>query len=221
MTALCQLASDWLGTIPTGGLMCERKWDGWRCLRFRGIDGKARLWSRNGMPLEGASAIARRLDAIEEAAGCRLFLDGEVVVDSTLAATKAYFEGGWRRGEERGVLHLFDVMPEAEWRAGGTDMPLHERKTWLEHLVKASEPEDDGWSWAAGSKGATTPTVVRVVPDEWAFTESDVLDIVNRVWAIGGEGLMLKAAEAPYRRNRNPSWWKVKQDNAYKWRHAA
>lgn len=46
--------------------------------------------------------------------------------------------------------------------------------------------------------------------DELAFTESGVHDIVQRVWAEEGEGLMLRDPEAPYRRNRARAWQKVK-----------
>jgi ATP-dependent DNA ligase len=58
---------------------------------------------------------------------------------------------------------------------------------------------------------------VQVVKDEWAFTESDVHDMVQRVWAEGGEGVMLKDPEVPYRRNRARAWQKVKLENAGKW----
>jgi hypothetical protein len=39
MTGLVQLLSDWRGTVPAGGLLCEEKRDGWRAARFPGIDG--------------------------------------------------------------------------------------------------------------------------------------------------------------------------------------
>ncbi len=214
--SLCQLATDYRGTIPTGGAMCETKVDGWRALWFRGIDGKARLWSRQGQPLEGASHITRRLEAIEEAAGCRLFLDGEVQVSGTLAATKAWFEAGWRKGGNAGVLHLFDGMTEAEWRSGGTDRPLHERKAWLADLFKASEPDDDEWTWAAGSKGAPTPIAVALAADEWVLDVDHLRSEAERVWISGGEGLMLKDPCAPYVRKRVKAWLKVKHRGQFK-----
>ncbi|CDO34024.1 ATP-dependent DNA ligase [Novosphingobium sp. KN65.2] len=217
MTALCHLLGDWRGTLPTDGAMIERKWDGWRCLRFHGIDEKPHLFTRQGQPIHGCDHIARRLAAIEEVAGEKLFIDGELVVDGTLAATKAWAEGGWRRGGERGVFHAFDAMPYREWQAGGSDTPLIERKAWLKELLEASEPEDDGWTWAPGSRGALTPTAVQLVTDEWAFTESDVVDMVRRVWAEDGEGVVIKRAESPYRRSRTDAWLKVKAENMHKW----
>jgi ATP-dependent DNA ligase len=218
MTSLCQLASDWSGTIPAEGIAVERKHDGWRCLRFRGLDGKPRLWSRNGQPLEGADHIAHQLSLFEQVAGVPLFLDGEIIVDGTLDATKRWFESGWRKGGEKGTLYLFDVLTEAEWRAGGSAKPWHERKAWLQ-LLAAQVRDDDAlsWDWWPGSYGRDDADAVQIVKDEWAFTESDVHDMVQRVWAEGGEGVMLKDSEAPYRRSRGAAWQKVKLENAGKW----
>lgn len=56
---------------------------------------------------------------------------------------------------------------------------------------------------------------------ECAFTEADVMDMVQRVWAEGGEGLMLKAPEPAYRRKRRREWHKIKVENWGKWSLAA
>ncbi|GAB7551592.1 hypothetical protein NRB_10900 [Novosphingobium sp. 11B] len=82
--------------------MVERKWDGWRALRFRGLDGKPRLWSRNGQPLNGADHIVHQLGLTERVAGVPLFLHGEIVVGGTLDATKRWFESGRRKAQGRG-----------------------------------------------------------------------------------------------------------------------
>ena len=58
---LCHLAQDFRGTLPDGGLMCERKHDGWRGLYFAGIDRVKRLWTRNGMPIKGVAHILHRI----------------------------------------------------------------------------------------------------------------------------------------------------------------
>jgi ATP-dependent DNA ligase len=211
MTSLCQLATDWRGEIPEGGLMAEQKIDGWRALRFPGVDGKVRLWTRNGMTIEGAAHILHRLELMEQAAGEPMVFDGEYQVEESLAATKAWCERGWRIGGEAGKFHVFDCLTVDEWRAGGSDAPLYQRKAWLRELFAASEEVDDGWTWREGSRGAPTPIAVHVLADGWSFDASDVLNEARRIWAAGGEGVMLKDAEAPYRRNRNVAWLKVKQ----------
>jgi ATP-dependent DNA ligase len=198
--------------------MVERKWDGWRALRFRGLDGKPRLWSRNGQPLNGADQVVHQLGLMQRVAGVPLFLHGEIVVDATLYATKRWFESGRRRGGDKGRLHLFDVLTEEEWRAGDCNRPLHERKAWLQELAAAVRDDPAlSWDWRPGSRSGDDPTAVQVVEDEWAFTESDVHDMVQRVWAVGGEGLMLNDPERPCRRKRGPAWVKVKLDNWSKW----
>lgn len=218
-TSLCQLARNWTGEVPTGGLSWEQKHDGFRCLRFHGIDGKARLFTRNGMPIEGCAHIAYWLGLIEEAAGERLFIDGELVVDGSLAATKQWVESGWRKGGEAGVFYAFDVVPYREWVKGGWDAPQHERKAMLKRWIAEV---GDPWDWRPGSRGRDDGATPIILAEEgWAFDARDALDEARRMWSRGLEGIMLKDPLAPYRRNRNAAWQKVKQANAHYWKEAA
>jgi ATP-dependent DNA ligase len=215
---LCQLATDWTGALPRDGAMVERKHDGWRALRFPGIDGVTRLWSRNGMPIEGTGHILHRLALMERAAGEAMFFDGEFVVGESLLATKIWCERGWRTGGEAGTFHAFDCLTLAEWRAGGSDTPLIDRKARLVSLARQVEQDPAlSWDWRPGSRGRDDAGAVQIVADEWAFDASDVIDAARRVWAIDGEGVMVKDASSPYRRNRNGSWAKVKTCNAHRW----
>ena len=220
-TQLCQLLGDWRGAVPAEGTWLERKFDGWRALRFAGIDGQVRLWTRNGLPIEGAAHVMWRLEEMEREAGEPWMFDGEFVVDGSLAATKAWAEKGWKAGGEAGVFHLFDGMPLREWKAGGGDTPLYMRKARLRALFDASA--GDGWTWRPGSRGRDEfgPAAVQLVEEHWASDAADVLDHAQRVWAADGEGVVVKDAEAPYRRSRNNTWQKVKRDNAHYWRKAA
>lgn len=220
---LCQLAGDWRGKLPAGGAMAERKWDGIRAMRFRGIDGINRLFSRNGHTIEGTGHIAYFLDHVERVAGEPWFFDAEFVVDGTLAATKAWFERGWKAGGEAGQLYLFDGFPYRDWRAGGCDMPLYARKARLKALVDQVQGDEAlSWEYRPGSRGDDRwATAVQMLADEWVFDAADVLGAARRVWAVEGEGIMLKDAEAPYQRNRNDAWLKVKMENFSKWRMAA
>lgn len=195
--------------MPDAGLLAEEKLDGWRAVYLRDHEGRPRLWTRNGHPIEGAGHILWRLEQMERAAGCEMMFDGEFQVDGTLAATKRWCESGWKAGGEAGQFFAFDCMPIAEWRAGGSDRPLIERKAMLTRLFAAAE--GDGWDWRPRSHGrdeALPP--VEMVQDEWAFDAADVEHLVRRVWAREGEGIMLKDAEAPYTRNRSNAWLKVK-----------
>ena len=151
---LCQLATDWRGSIPDAGWMAEPKVAGFRALWLPGLDGKARLWTRNGMPIEGVPHIAYRLLQMEEAAGRPIMFDGEFRVDGTLAATKRWCERGWKFGGEAGRLYLFDAMPVEQWRDGGCDVPAVMRKNWLQELWQVVENDPDlSWEWLPGSFG--------------------------------------------------------------------
>jgi ATP-dependent DNA ligase len=220
-TELCQLLGDWDGTTPTGGVWFEQKHDGWRALRFAGIDGQVRLWTRNGLPIEGTGHILWRLEQMEQAAGEPMMFDGEFVVDGTLDATKRWAEKGWRAGGEAGVFHLFDGMPLSAWQAGGDPTPLYERKKRLKALFDASA--GDGWEWRPGSRGRDEngPPAVQLVEDGWAADAGEVIAGARRVWATGGEGLVLKDWSSPYRRTRSPAWAKVKRENCHRWLRAA
>lgn len=211
---LCQLASDWDGTVPEGGFMVDEKIDGWRAIYFPGRDGIWRLWTRNGMRLEGVDHILHRLAMLNQLGPQAYMLDGEIQVDGTLEATKAWFEKGWRTGGNRGVLHLFDICPIDAWRAGGWHKPQVERKELLKSLI-ADIPND--WEWREGSRGADERDCVRFLPDQWLLDQADVYAEVQRVWDAGGEGLMIKDAEAPYWRERNRYWQKCKLLNWKKW----
>lgn len=207
---LCQLAGEYRGTVPDGGLMFEQKIDGWRALWLRDHRGVPGLWTRNGHPIGGTGHIAWHLAQIEREAGEALVFDGEFQVEGTLAATKTWAETGWKRGGEAGELFLFDCVTLAEWRAGGSERPLVDRKARLVELAQAAR--GDGWEWRPGSHGRDDGACpVSVLPDGWAFDPADVEREARRVWAAGGEGLMLKDPSAPYRRNRNGHWLKVKQ----------
>jgi len=223
MTGLCQLAADWAGQLPLGGVMAEEKFDGFRCMYFSGITGVSRLWTRQGTPINGCDHILHQCKLMEQAAGQPMFIEGELLVNGTLEATKRWVETDWRFGGESGVLHAFDAMPFAAWKDGGTDQPFYERKAFLQQIAdRAVNDPDLNWTWRPGSRGrdeGATPVVL--IEDEWCASPREVMDLARRVWAEGGEGLVLKDAMAPYRRNRNDAWMKVKADNQHKWRMAA
>lgn len=218
---LVQLATDWRGGMLETGWLVEPKVDGWRAAWFPGIDGEARLWTRNGLPIEGVPHIAYRLRQMEAAAGRPIMFDGEFQVDRSLAATKAWCERGWKFGGEAGRLYLFDAMPVEQWRAGGSDVPALLRKNWLVELWQAVEDDPAlSWEWRPGSYGrdeGNAPVVV--VPHVSLVAQSEIVDLAREVWAEGGEGLMLKDPSAPYRCLRTKAWQKVKGENAHHWAH--
>lgn len=208
---LCMLAGRWAGAMPEGGAMIERKHDGFRCLFFPGIDRKPGMWTRGGMPMPGVGHIFERLMQIEAAMGGKWMIDGELVVDGTLTATKAHYERGWRL-RDAGVFHAFDTVPLDDWQRGRCDVPLHERKAVLARAIAATAPDVSAWEWQEGSRGAGHGVdPVELVADTWAFDADDVQAEARAVWAVGGEGVMVKDPTAPYVRARSDAWVKLKR----------
>lgn len=202
---LCQLASDWGGALPDGGCMVERKHDGWRLLHLEG-----QCLTRNGIPYRGIGHIERALAILQLQFDEPMFLDGEFVVGvglHTLAQTKAHQDSGWKGGNA-GMLYLFDCVPLDRWRSDDDETPLYARKGALtqawERMMASNEAWESGWS-----EGVPTPIVV--IPDLWAFDRRDVERMALDVWSAGGEGIIVKDAESPYRRNRSKAWAKYRR----------
>lgn len=217
--SLCQLAGEYSGTVATHGTLAETKVDGWRCLYFPDHLGQATLWSRNGIPLQGVGHILRALQRIEAAAGEPLFIDGELQIGGTLAATKAHCEREWRQGDA-GLFHAFDCVPLAQWRADDCPTPLYERKATLSRIITATAPDPDAWEWEAGSRGRDHgKSPVLLMPERWCSDADDVAAFAHEIWAAGGEGIVTKDAESLYRRRRTSAWQKIKWPSQL--RHAA
>ncbi len=170
------------------------------------------------MIIEGVEHIAHRLRQMEREAGQPMMFDAEFQVGGTLDETKRWCEAGWKRGGTAGKLHMFDCMPFKEWQAGGTERPLIERRTMLEALFDAT---GEDWDWRPRSYGADDPTAVQIITETWVFDSADVMADANRVWATGGEGLMLKDPMGGYQRKRSDTWRKVKVENQHKWNRRA
>lgn len=199
--------------VPDAGFMVEQKMDGWRAGYWRGRDGIARLWTKGGHEIHGVGHITHKLAVIERLAGEPVFFDGEYVVDGTLAATKAWCEAGHKLGGENGTLYLFDCMPESDWRAGGCDVPLIERKARLQALQDAADAEIAlSWEWRAGTRGKEPCTPTVVLTHDWTMAARGVMLLAERVWARSGEGLVVKDPQSVYRRGRGDGFWKVKRN---------
>jgi ATP-dependent DNA ligase len=216
---LCQLASDFRGRILPHGMMLEQKIDGVRGLVFQGIDGITRMFTRKGYIVEGTAHILYLLSHMERLAGEPMVWDGEFQVDGCLEATERWANDGWKQGREAGHFHLFDCLPFSAWQRGGDPTPLFQRKAKLQALHKAViEDEDLQWEFRPGSRGDDGwLRSVSILPDTWVVDPYGALSEARRIWAEGGEGVVLKDAEAPYLRQRNAHFLKMTRENALKW----
>lgn len=208
---LCQLASTWRGHDPPAGALIEQKVDGWRAVWMHNLEGLPRLFTRTGVLIEGTGHIQHRLEAMERAAGMPMVFDGEIQVGTTLQETKAWCELGHKQGGEAGTFYVFDCMSYDDWKAGGSDTPLIQRKMRLTGLWHAGEKLlSEDWDWRPGSRGRDADShPVRVLPHAMAWERADIVRAAVHVWNSGGEGVMLKELDAPYQRNRSKTWLKV------------
>lgn len=187
-TFLCQLVTEWGGSVPAGGAIVEPKEDGMRCLW---IDGE--LVSREGSPIYGCEHIAAKLRAMEHEACRPMFFDGELAVDRSFAATVAHFQAAGARGDA-GTLHLFDMTTMDTWRGNDVCEALHARKSKLARLAEGFEGEE-----------------LRVMP--WAYMENaaDIRARAAELIAAGGEGVVVKHAFATYRRTKSSEWGRIRR----------
>lgn len=201
---LVQLARDWTGNLPEFGMMAETKHDGVRACHIDGM-----LLTREGIRLHGVGHILDRIGGMERAYGRKLFLDGEFIVAGDYRETLRHVGRGAGAGEG-GTLHLFDCLHAEEWRADDCDRPLIERKAMLADLMALDVPE--GWTWREGTRGrAPAEPPLSLVRDEWCVDQAAVEAMACRIWSAGGEGVVIKDPDAPYRRNRNAAWLKYKK----------
>lgn len=216
---LCQIASDFRGRVLPHGMMLEQKINGIRGLVFQGIDGITRMFTRKGYFVEGTEHILYFLAHMERLASESMVWDGEFQVGCDRETTKRWVDFGWKQGGEAGHFYLFDCLPLSAWKAGGYLNPLYERKASLQALHKAVVENDDlQWEFRPGSRGDDSwVRSVSLLPDTWVFNAEGAISEARRIWADGGEGAVLKDAEAPYLRQRNGHFLTITRENALKW----
>ncbi|SEL67000.1 ATP-dependent DNA ligase LigD phosphoesterase module /ATP-dependent DNA ligase LigD polymerase module [Roseivivax marinus] len=169
---------------PDGdGWWHELKFDGYRALVALG-QGGPRIFTRNGK--DWTDRFESLLPAFAEIDCGSALLDGEIVagagLDGFSSLQKALSAGGPFR------FYGFDVLSR-----DGTDLtgkPLHERRDALEEMF------------------APVPLLgpVQLSP----VIEEDADEVLERVCAAGGEGLVAKRTDAPYRGTRTKAWRKIK-----------
>lgn len=204
-TVLVQELGVWNGAMPDpDGAFCDVKYDGWRLIS---AGGAAR--TRQGMPYQGIRHIERALAFLQEQFAQPMAFDGEFVVGEgtdTLAMTKAHQDSGWKGGNA-GRLYLFDALPLDRWEAGYDPTPLYVRRAALEGAIRGMMDHPLAWEFG-WTEEVQCP--LSMVDSTWACDAADVKAQAERVWACGGEGVVVKRHDAPYQRKRSNDWMKVK-----------
>jgi bifunctional non-homologous end joining protein LigD len=173
-------------TVPDGNdWLHESKFDGYRCITA--VAGKqARCYSRAGH--DWSDRFRRIADAVLDLECDSALLDGEIVAPH--AETGSQFSALQLALSQRSAIayRVFDLL-ELDGRVL-RERPLIERKAALRKLL--------------GSLGARAP----ILYSEHMRGGGD--EVLARICATGGEGIVSKKASAPYRGRRTTSWLKIK-----------
>tara|TARA_A100001388_G_scaffold274870_1_gene259292 strand:- start:6377 stop:7705 length:1329 start_codon:yes stop_codon:yes gene_type:complete len=201
-TFTCQLAHDSANHEKKmiGQKQIEIKLDGVRVVTI--IQGnKVEMFSRNGKQFHNFGHIIAEIETVlkDHPSPYPLVLDGEVMSANFQDLMKQVHRKDGKQSTDA-VLHLFDMIPLADFQKGSWDKPQHIRsqyvRSWVEkHAdvldhVQALDWEDVDLSTTEGEK---------------RFVE------LNKAAVDGGyEGVMIKDIDAPYECKRSHAWLKAK-----------
>ncbi len=173
-------------SVPTGAAwLHEMKFDGYRCLL--GVDGdRAKIYTRSG--LDWTDKFPEIAAAAAELEVGSALLDGEIVkVDDKGGTNFSALQAAISEGGRGLSLFLFDAL-EIEGE-DLTALPNIERKARLASLLGDGKPPHILYAdhvVGAGEK------------------------LFDAMCEAGGEGIIAKKADAPYRGDRTKAWLKVK-----------
>ncbi len=161
----------------------ELKHDGYRALISLGKGG-ARIFTRSGK--DWTDRFAPLLPPLEELPAETALLDGEIVAGAGLDGFASLQKAIDLQGPY--TLYLFDILS-----LDGSDItrrPLHERRKALEELFNEVPPRG----------------LLRLTP----VIDGPPAPVYDAICDAGGEGLISKRADAPYRSGRSRAWLKLK-----------
>lgn len=163
------------------------------------LDVNGNLQSLEGVPFEAARHLAHELDAIRQAFGTEMVLQGEFHEPGGFNATLSAFNSGQSEG---GMVALFDAVPLKAWHGYEWSTDLFDRRALLQAAVDMVRP---------GMVSLLSWTAIPV--DLPAEEKNDFVQVaLDHALAGGFEGLVLKDADSPYQRGPSPYWMKVKPD---------
>ena len=195
----CALAKD-SGNNPkmlSGRKQIEVKLDGVRVLSVIKQNGEVWQSSRNGKELKNFGHIKEELAVLCEEFTEDMVLDGEVM-SSSFQDLMTQVNRKTNVNADDAVLHVFDIVPLAEFMAGKGTMPQSARSEWLRELGSAYDF------------------------DSVRFLEHEIVDLDDEagfeylrklnhdVLAKGYEGLLIKDPDEVYLCKRHKGWTKLK-----------
>ena len=176
-----------------GRVLLEPKLDGVRVVAICDVDrDEVVLMSRNGKELTNFPHINQQFDDMLDQLSESMVFDGEIMSENFQVLMREIHRKDGAKTEDA-VLNLFDCLPLKEFKKGGSEKPITERKTLLE-------------SFQLG------PNMQRVEYVECDLTEDRdrFLDYNKLCVDRGYEGIMVKPITGAYECRRSTLWLKVK-----------
>ena len=197
----CQLSHDSANheSKVCGKKMLEVKLDGVRVLTLVYPDGRVDQFSRNGKELLNFGHIKEQFATVAAGLTKPYMFDGEIMSSSFQDLMKqVHRKENVAAGDA--VLHLFDVIPLADFQQGKYNLKQRERTAWLQQ-------------WYQNNMNALPNVTVldHAVVDLETEDGRKLFAMYNKSAVENGyEGIMIKDLDAPYECKRSAAWLKSK-----------
>lgn len=183
----------------TGKKLLEEKLDGVRCLTV--VDFESRtvvMYTRNGKELVNFPHIVKAFEDNMDNFSRSYVFDGEVMSSSFQALMTQVHRKSDVKSDDA-VLHLFDIVPLVEFKAGKSVMGQRRRSQFLKNFENIFA--DSG--------------CIALVPQQEVDLDTfmggiEFQDFNKAALAAGKEGIMIKDVDAKYETKRSVSWLKQK-----------
>lgn len=195
------------------------KFDGIRRLLIK-ENGVSRFYSRSGHEDEG---LVELLEEAKHLPDNRVY-DGELLAvgnfSDSIALRQATNSIGSSGGRKTGLsFNIFDMLDVEDYWAGKSTENALTRKILLgaTFMDESIQVLDDNWPMLIASYGIHVPLqFIKSVPILGLVKSIDEVDqIVEPIWARGGEGVMLNTASGLYEKKRSKELLKVKKTKEY------
>ncbi len=183
----------------TGKKLLQEKLDGVRVLTVVDFESRTvQMYSRNGKELNNFPHVVKVFEDHMDEIGRSYCFDGEIMSSSFQSLmTMVHRKSDVQSADA--VLHLFDVIPLVEFKAGISEMGQRRRINFLKN-----------WENIFNDSGCISIVpYVEVDLDSFVGTV-ELQDFNKQCLAAGKEGIMVKDVDAKYECKRSTSWLKIK-----------
>ena len=179
----------------TGEVFVEPKLDGVRVITICDVErDEVKMYSRNGKELNNFPKIYEQFDAMLDQLGQSMVFDGEVMSDDFQTLMREIHRKDGAKTDDA-VLNLFDCLPLDDFKEGGSNNTLAQRKQWL-----------DGYRF--GPNISRVEHILIDLDDEDG--QKQFADYNRLCIDKGFEGIMIKPVTGIYECKRSSLWLKVK-----------